>query len=196
MSVHTEVMHGPSVEDVKLARKMNRLGLWMFLFSEVFLFGGILVARILLWGDTRPELEQLPAFILTMVLLASSFFMYQADIAVQVGDRKRFQNSILVTMILGTIFLLGVIIFEWGMGHISPSESVYGAIFYLMTGMHAIHVLTGVIFLGVIYRNALKGIYTPENHWGVEAAAIYWHFVDVVWFFFYPAIYLMGVVIG
>ena len=66
------------------------------------------------------------------------------------------------------------------------------AVFYMMTGMHAFHVLTGVIFLGVVLNNARKGLYTAENHWAVEAATVYWHFVDVVWIFFYPALYLIG----
>ena len=67
-----------------------------------------------------------------------------------------------------------------------------GAVFYMMTGMHAFHVLTGLIFLLVVWNNARKGIYSEEKHWGVEAAAVYWHFVDLVWIFFYPALYLIG----
>ena len=63
----------------------------------------------------------------------------------------------------------------------------------MMTGMHAFHVLTGVIFLAIVLRNGLRGLYSPEKHWAVEAAAVYWHFVDVVWIFFYPALYLIGV---
>lgn len=174
---------------------MNRLGLWIFLGSEVFLFGGIAIARIILWGPTRPELEQLPAFLLTSALLLSSFFMNRAETAAAYGDRRTFLNGVLATMILGLIFLLGVVFYEWPFSHLSPSEDVYGAVFYLMTGMHAIHVLTGVIFLFIIYRNGRKGLYTPAKHWPVEAAAVYWHFVDVVWIFFYPAIYLMGNVV-
>jgi cytochrome c oxidase subunit III len=67
-----------------------------------------------------------------------------------------------------------------------------GGVFYMMTGMHAFHVLTGLIFLAVVWNNARKGLYTAEKHWGVEAAAVYWHFVDLVWIFFYPALYLIG----
>lgn len=171
---------------------MNRLGLWIFIASEVFLFGGILISRFILWGSTRPELEQLPAFLLTSALLMSSFFMNRAETAIAFGDRKNFQRGLLATISLGILFLLGVVFYEWPFSHLSPSENVYGAVFFLMTGMHAIHVFSGVILLLIIYRNGRKGIYTPQKHFPVEAAAIYWHFVDVVWFFFYPAIYLMG----
>ena len=170
----------------------NRLGLWMFIFSEVFLFGGIAISRMVLWGSTRPELEQLPAFLLTSSLLLSSFFMNRAERAMKYGDRRMFQIGVLMTMVMGTIFLLGVIFVEWPLSGLSPAENVYGAVFYLMTGMHALHVLTGLVFLAIIYRNGRKGLLTPQKHWPVEAAAVYWHFVDVVWIFFYPAIYLMG----
>ena len=62
----------------------------------------------------------------------------------------------------------------------------------MMTGMHAFHVITGLLFLGIVWRNGQRGLYTAEKHWAVEAAAVYWHFVDVVWIFFYPALYLIG----
>jgi cytochrome c oxidase subunit 3 len=65
-----------------------------------------------------------------------------------------------------------------------------------MTGFHAFHVLTGVLLLFIVYRNARKGLYNAERHWPVEAAAVYWHFVDVVWMFFYPALYLIGSPVG
>jgi len=73
-----------------------------------------------------------------------------------------------------------------------PDQGVAWSLFYTMTGFHAFHVLTGVIFLWVVYRNGRKGLYNTERHWPVEAAAVYWHFVDVVWVFFYPALYLIG----
>lgn len=185
-----------SLVEYQRTTSMNRLGLWIFIFSEVFLFGGIAVARIVLWGNTRPHLEQLPAFILTSALLLSSFFMNRAEVAMRYGDRKQFQNGILATMLLGVIFLFGVVGVEWPFSGLSISGNVYGAVFYLMTGMHALHVLTGIVFLAIIYRNGRKGLYTPQKHWPVEAAAVYWHFVDVVWIFFYPAIYLIGLAVG
>jgi cytochrome c oxidase subunit 3 len=73
-----------------------------------------------------------------------------------------------------------------------PADGPQGAVFYMMTGMHAFHVLTGVIFLLIVLRNGIKNVYTPEKHWAVEASAIYWHFIDLVWIIFYPALYLIG----
>jgi cytochrome c oxidase subunit 3 len=102
-------------------------------------------------------------------------------------------------LILGIAFLLGVVGVEWPQAiheGIRPGSGAEGAIFFMMTGMHAFHVLTGVIFLGIVLRNGARGLYTEEKHWAVEAAAVYWHFVDVVWIFFYPALYLIGVAAG
>ena len=172
----------------------NRIGLWLFLLSDSFMFGGLLVSRIALWGNTRPELNQYLGLLVTSVLLISSFFMNRAEIAAVHGDRKNFLISITITLILGIAFLAGVVGVEWQIAPFSASEDVYGAIFYTMTGLHALHVLSGVIFLLLILNNYRKGLYTPERHWPVEAAAVYWHFVDVVWIFFYPALYLVGTI--
>lgn len=170
----------------------NRIGLWLFLASDAFMFGGLLVARIALWGDTRPELNQLLGLLVTTILLISSFSMNRAEIAAAHGDRKQFLAFTTLTLLLGIVFLAGVAGVEWQTAPFGPSGDVYGAVFYMMTGMHAFHVLTGVIFLGIVLNNGRKGLYTAERHWAVEAAAVYWHFVDVVWIFFYPALYLIG----
>ena len=181
-----------TLSEYKTQLLRNRLGLWIFILSETFLFGGILISRIYLWGGTRPHLEQGLAFVLTSALLTSSFFMNRAEIALQAGDQKSFLRGTLITLALGTLFLVGVVGVEWQIAPYGPSHDAAWSLFYTMTGFHALHVLSGVIFLAIIYRNGRKGLYSPDRHWPVEAAAVYWHFVDVVWIFFYPALYLMG----
>lgn len=170
----------------------NRIGLWLFFISDSFVFGGLLVTRFYLLGNHRPDLEQFLGLIVTSVLLISSFFMNRAEVQISQGNRKGFVTSTLITMILGIGFLVGVVGFEWRNAPFAPGDGVQGAVFFMMTGMHALHVLTGVLFLAVVLRNGMKGVYTAEHHWAVEAAANYWHFVDLVWIFFYPALYLMG----
>jgi cytochrome c oxidase subunit III len=174
----------------------NRIGLWLFIISDAFLFGGLLIARFYLFGGQRPHLDQALGLIVTSVLLASSFFMNRAETAIAHGDRKAFMRGTLITMILGTIFLVGVVGLEWQLAPFSMGESAMASMFFIMTGFHAFHVLTGLIFLGIIYNHGRKGMYSAERHFPVEAAAVYWHFVDVVWIFFYPALYLMGSVVG
>jgi len=172
----------------------NRLGLWLFFVSEVFMFGGLLVMRFHLWGNTRPDLDQRLGVTVTAILLVSSFFMNRAEIAAAHDDRNNFLGSLVITGVLGVLFLVGVIGFEWR-GHIRPTDGAYGSVLYAMTGLHALHILSGLIFILIVWINGLKGRYSAENHWGVEACAIYWHFVDVVWVFFYPALYLMGTLV-
>jgi cytochrome c oxidase subunit III len=173
----------------------NRIGLWLFILSDAFVFGGLLVARFYLYPGQRPELDQVVGLLVTAILLVSSFFMNRAETAMAHGDQKTFLRGTLITMLLGIIFLIGVVGVEWRIAHFRPWDSAMGSLFYVMTGFHAFHVLTGVIFLGIIYRNGRKGLYNAERHFPVEAAAVYWHFVDVVWVFFYPALYLIGRVI-
>jgi cytochrome c oxidase subunit 3 len=173
--------------------KFNRLGLWLFLATEVFMFGGFLVMRFHLWENTRPDLDQTLGFIVTLILLISSFFMKRAEMAIAHDDRGNFLVGLVLTGLLGVVFLVGVVGFEWR-GHVRPTDGVYGAVLYGMTGMHALHVLSGIIFIFVVLLNGLKGRYSSADHWGVEFCAIYWHFVDVVWVFFYPALYLIGAV--
>lgn len=181
----------------------NRLGMWLFFISESFLFGGLLVSRFFLWGGTRPQLSQTVPLTITVVLLLSSFFMNRAEMAIAHDDRKTFSRSLLATAFLGLVFLAGVLFFEWGFSfdkagrftlgrHIHPTDGVYGAVLYGMTGMHALHVLSGVVLILIIWNLGRQGHFSAERHWGVEATAIYWHYVDLVWVFFYPALYLIG----
>jgi len=170
----------------------NRVGFWLFILSDSFLFAGLLVTRFNLLGFTRPDLEQILGLAVTAVLLVSSFFMNRAETLMKAGDTKGFLISSGITTLLGIGFLVGVVGVEWQHAPFSVGDNAASGVFFMLTGMHAFHVLTGVIFLLVVINNARKGVYSPENYWPVEAATVYWHFVDVVWIFFYPALYLIG----
>jgi len=185
--------------------RANRLGLWLFCVSEIFLFVALLVARFYLWGDERPELSQGLGLITTVVLLVSSYFVFRGETAMHKGDRKTFLSSFMIAGILGFIFFIGVVVLEWNIfglelelfgiewfGHLKPTDGVFGGIFFAMTGMHALHVLSGLVLIFMVRNLGSKGHFSPEKHWGVEACAIYWHYIDVVWVFFYPALYLIG----
>ena len=172
----------------------NRLGLWLFLISDAFVFAGLMVVRINLLGLSRPELNQTLGLAVTAVLLVSSFFMNRGETLMRNGDRQGFLKNIALTFILGLGFLLGVVLVEWRLAiheGITPSGSTAGAAFFMMTGMHAFHVFTGLILLAIVWINGRRGLYDVKSY-PVEAAAVYWHFVDVVWIFFYPALYLIG----
>ena len=172
----------------------NRLGLWLFLISDSFVFGGLMVVRINLLGLTGPELNQLLGLAVTSVLLISSFFMNRGETLMHNGDRRGFLLNTAITFVLGLGFLLGVVLVEWRLAiheGLTPDSGPAGAAFFMMTGMHAFHVFTGLILLAIVMANGRRGLYDEKNY-PVEAAAVYWHFVDVVWIFFYPALYLIG----
>ncbi|HUN24386.1 MAG TPA: cytochrome c oxidase subunit 3 [Anaerolineales bacterium] len=178
----------------------SRLGLWLFFVTEVFTFSTFLVLRFSLWGNTRPELDQNIGLVATAVLLISSWSMNRGELAIKYGDKRTFTTSLIITALLGIVFLAGIVVFEWGAvfglstGHYLPTDGVYGSVLFLMTGMHALHVLIGIIFIIKTLIDGNNGKFTPESHFGVEATALFWHFVDLVWVFFYPALYLIGTV--
>ena len=132
--------------------------LWLFLISDSFIFGGLMISRINLLGLTRPELIQGLGFAVTTVLLASSFFANRAEASMEFGDHRQFIVCLSLTLGLGLLFLVGVVGVEWQLAPFGPQTNLAGAVFYVMTGFHAFHVLTGVIFLSVVLRNGLRGL--------------------------------------
>ncbi len=207
---HEEHGHGVELSPARQV-KANRMGLWMFFISEIFLFGAILSARFILWDGKRPPLSQEIGLITTTVLLLSSFFVYRGETAIENGDQKRFLRNYLMGAFCGALFFMGVVFLEWNIfnleytlvlggfeievfGSLKPSDGVFGGIFYAMTGMHALHVLSGIALLLIAWFNGRKGNFSESDHWGVEGTALYWHYVDIVWVFFYPALYLVGTV--
>ncbi len=173
---------------------MHRLGLWLFILSETFLFAALITSRYFLHGLSRPdELDQLLGLIITLVLIASSWSAYRAEMFAAHGDHKKFEWHILITIGLGVLFIVGVGI-EWqrGFKHFPPSSG-FGTIFFTTTGIHAFHVLTGLIALTIVFFLGRSGRFTSgRGYWGVEGTVKYWHFVDVAWVFIYPTLYLVN----
>ncbi|MBI3763852.1 MAG: heme-copper oxidase subunit III [Chloroflexi bacterium] len=169
----------------------RRLSLWLFFVSETMMFGSLILVRFHLWGPGRvAHLDQVLGLDLTTILLLSSGTMAHAEALIGKGDRKGFVRYIAATLILGLLFLVGLG-YEWAHAPFGPTQGVFGAVFFTMTGMHGAHVLGGVIFLFIVLLRGLRGRYSAESHWGAEACAMYWHFVDVVWVFYYMVLYLL-----
>jgi len=170
---------------------LNRLGLWLFFLSESLLFALLLTSRFYLEGTGRPEhIDQVLGLTITSILLLSSLTAFRAEAAIAHGDRRRFLWNTLATIVLGLIFLGGVAV-EWAEAEFSRKEA-FGTAFFAMTGMHATHVFSGVVMLALLYLNGMRGRFSSDNTWPVQAIVMYWHFVDVVWVFFYPALYLVN----
>ncbi|WP_376791805.1 heme-copper oxidase subunit III [Thermoflexus sp.] len=183
----------PETHAIATPSRIPRFGLWLFLLSESMIFAALLSARFALQGTYRPaELNQSLGLAITLILLTSSFTANRAEVAIAHGKTSMFLRNLLATILLGVLFLVGVVVLEWPEAmHFAPPSSGYGTVFFTMTGMHAAHVLSGVLILSLIYRLGRRGAFGPGRLWGVEGAVKYWHFVDIVWVFFYPALYLV-----
>jgi cytochrome c oxidase subunit 3 len=188
--VREEAQRPPPADEQHLRQAMNQAGLWLFFLSESFLFSALATARFVLAGTDRPEgLNQGLGLGITTVLLLSSLTAFRAETAIARGDRADFTRNLLATILLGIVFVFGVGA-EWSTAEFHASEP-YGTAFFSMTGLHASHVISGVVVLGLVYALGRRGHFSAESHWGVEASVKYWHFVDVVWVFFYPILYLV-----
>ena len=170
---------------------INRIGLWLFFASETMLFAGLLVTRFSLAGTDVPAgVSQSIGLVITTILLLSSYTAFRAEYAAHQGDRAGLTRYLTLTLLLGIAFVAGVTI-EWIEAFEAfPPSTEFGTVFFTMTGVHAFHVLTGLLFLAIIFGKARGGAY-DDDAWPVEAGVKYWHFVDVVWVFFYPALYLL-----
>ncbi len=130
-------------------------------------------------------------FLNTMILLLSGCTVTWAHHALLENDRKSLITGLALTVILG-VFFTALQAWEYSMAPFAFTGGVYPSVFFLATGFHGFHVIVGTIFLAVCLFRAIAGHFTPERHFGFEAAAWYWHFVDVVWLFLFVSIYIFG----
>jgi cytochrome c oxidase subunit 3 len=127
----------------------------------------------------------------TLILLCSGTTVTWAHHSLIHGDRKGLKLGLLLTIGLGLVFS-AVQAYEYIHAPFAFKGNIYGATFFMATGFHGFHVIVGTIFLAICYLRARRGDFTPKQHFGFEAAAWYWHFVDVVWLFLFVSIYVWG----
>jgi cytochrome c oxidase subunit 3 len=170
---------------------------WFWAFFDASLFPNEVhqYARTEFTGGVWPPkgVEVLDPFHLplynTIILLLSGTTVTWAHHALLHGDRKGLVNGLVVTVGLGILFTF-VQAYEYMHAPFAFKESIYGATFFMATGFHGFHVIIGTIFLLVCLFRSIRGDFTPKQHFGFEAAAWYWHFVDVVWLFLFTSIYI------
>jgi cytochrome c oxidase subunit III len=171
-------------------------GTILFLASEMLFFGGLFAAYLTLraetstWPPTGVELDVALATAGTAMLLASSFTFQRGISAGRAGRATGLRSWTIVTMGLGLAFL-GVQLYDWTHLDFSVSSHAYGTLFYTMTGFHGLHVLAGVLLMAVVLGRSAQGAYRGGDVQGAEAAAYYWHFVDVVWIALYATLFLL-----
>ncbi len=178
----------------------GKLGMWVFLASEVMLFGAFISAYIVLrmgspsFGVPSEEVLGRPlATLNTFVLISSSAAMVLALAGIQRDDVKSFARCLMATMGLGLLFLV-IKMFEYHHkihAGLTISSGLFGSFYFTLTGLHALHVIGGLAFNGYVLWNGLKGRYSSAHHARVEYAGLYWHFVDLVWVVLFPIFYLV-----
>jgi heme/copper-type cytochrome/quinol oxidase subunit 3 len=175
----------------------GKTGTWWFLASEIPVFGGLIASYIVVrlgsagWGEASAHLNFTLALINTFLLLTSSMTVVMAHAAVQENDFRRAANYLGLTILFGLGFL-GVKAVEYTteIAHgFTPASGIFWSFYFGMTGLHGLHVLAGIIVNVVLWIGALKGSLAQNSH-RVELAGLYWHFVDIVWIFLFPLLYL------
>lgn len=170
---------------------------WAFFDASIFYGEAQQVLRLDYTGGQWPPADtevldplHLPLYN-TIILLLSGTTVTWAHHGLLHNDRTALNWGLGLTVALGAFFSF-VQIYEYSVAPFSFSGSLYGATFFMATGFHGFHVFVGVVFLAVCLARSLRGDFTPQKHFGFEAAAWYWHFVDVVWLFLFFAIYVWG----
>ena len=202
---HAELGHGQGGTNTAL------LGMLLFIGSELMFFAGLFAAYFNARAQAQPNwppegLEHvinpfpthpipfLPV-IATTILVLSSGTMQWALWRIRRGDRTGMNRALALTLIMGIIFLAAqafdylTLLSEDGFG---INSTVYGTLFYTMTGFHGAHVFGGVVGIAIILLRGVAGQFSARHHIAVEAVSAYWHFVDVVWIFLFPLLYLIG----
>jgi len=181
-----------------------KMGVILFIVSEIMFFFGFFWAffdacmtpTVALGGVWPPDgLEILNPFgiplVNTFILLTSGATVTWAHHAILAGNKKKAADGLLWTIVLA-VFFTALQVWEYTGAPFSISDGVYGSTFYMATGFHGFHVFVGTVFLTVCFLRLLLDHFTREHHIGFEAAAWYWHFVDVVWLFLFVAVYWWG----
>jgi len=172
------------------------VGMLMFLLSETFLFGNLfwtyfyLRAKSPIWPPQGVVLELPLIAVNTVILLSSSVTMQLAINRAGRGNRKGMVNTLIVTMLLGAIFLT-VKGWEWTQVDFRPWDHAYGSIFYTLTGFHGLHVLAGIGIMGALLVRTLRLRESSLAPLPVEVGGLYWHFVDLIWIFVFTSLYII-----
>jgi cytochrome c oxidase subunit III len=184
-------------------------GMWaviLFIGSEAFFFGALFTTYFFLRArlpDWEPVFGEKPTWLVdpilgvglptinTIELLASSVTMQLAVNAIKRGDRIGLRNWLIPTIVLGVLFVAGQG-YEYTKLGFLPRDGIFAGVFFTLTGFHGAHVTGGIIFNSLCFFRTLRGQFSARRHLAVEAASLYWHFVDVVWIGLFTTIYIVG----
>ncbi len=178
-----------------------KLGMWLFIATELLLFGGLFTTYAIfrakfpeMFFEGHEELSLRLGTINTFILLFSSFTVAIGVTAIQRGNRRLLTLMLLVTILCGLVFGFNKYLEYSAKFHhgIFPSTNIFFALYFMMTGLHMLHVFVGVCILFVLLILNLKGRYSADNYTAIEVGALYWHLVDVIWIYLFPLLYLVA----
>ena len=215
-------VHGPELshqfETVEQQREAGTLGMWLFLATEILFFGGMFTSY-LIYRSLHPEAFVIGSHLLevkfgatnTAVLICSSLTMAMAIYSAQTGKSKaRIITFLVITMLFGLAFLGIKFYFEWyhdylnfivpgvawkyqsGWGTHGPVVQMFMVFYFVMTGVHALHMIVGIGILTVLIVMTARGRFGPTYSAPLDISGLYWHFVDIIWIFLFPLLYLIG----
>ncbi len=194
----TDVHSSPSALETSTGVTNTKLAMWIFLSSECLLFGA-LIATYLLYRDRSKGLSASSVYNIpftsatSFILLMSSLTMVLALAAIQRGDYRRTKIWIIATALFGMTFVGGQIyeFTEFSRKGLTVSTNLFGSSFYLLTGIHGLHVTLGIIWLLSLWGLVSQGKLQQRHSETIEIAGLYWHFVDVVWIVIFTVVYLI-----
>jgi cytochrome c oxidase subunit 3 len=200
-------------DDAEQQHEAGQLGMWLFLVTEILFFGGMFTAYVVYrslypgaFAHASHHLDVRLGTVNTAVLISSSLTMALAVHAAQTGSRRGTLMWLVLTALLGTTFL-GIKSYEYAHkfheglvpgphftypGPDAPQAQLFFGLYFAMTGVHALHMVIGLGILAWLMREARRGRFGPAYHTPVELTGLYWHFVDIVWIFLFPFLYLIG----
>ena len=188
-----------------------KMGMWLFIFTELLLFGGLFIVyavyRSQYPDDFHIAASQLNTFIgtiNTIVLLVSSMTVAMSITAIQKGNKKLAMSLIAITIIFALVFMVNKY-FEWGakvhhgiypgselMLTLKRGELLFFSLYYFMTGLHALHIIVGIIILIVAFVKVKNSKINNSDYVLLENGGLYWHLVDLIWIFLFPLLYLIS----
>ncbi len=199
--------------DFKQQYESALLGMWAFLITEILFFGGVFLAYTIYRGEYplafaagSHHLSIFLGCLNTAVLISSSFTMVMAVHSARIGKKNLTSIFLILTLILGCVFL-GVKAIEYHdkfINHIVPNDSfhfhgfegpgirIFYSLYFALTGLHALHMIIGVVLLTIILIQNMCGKFSAEYNSPIDMFGLYWHFVDIVWIFLFPLLYLIG----
>jgi cytochrome c oxidase subunit 3 len=186
--------------DPAVGYESAKLGMWLFLATELLLFGGLFTAYTIfrakypaMFEEQHLELNKTLGALNTVILIFSSLTMAMGVTCIQRGNRKLLTILLAITILCGLLFGFNKYL-EYSAKfhhHIYPSTSIFFALYFMMTGLHMLHVLAGVITLTVLLVLNVRGKFSETYNSPVEIGGLYWHLVDLIWIYLFPLLYLI-----